>query len=154
IVDALRDGGLDAVTEVAVLGAGGTARAALAAARDLGAQTVTVYARRAEAVDAMRPAAAGVRVVHRPWSQADECGAADLVIATVPKGVADHLRPHWRADSMLFDAIYDPWPTPLAVTAASAGVPIVSGLDLLLFQALRQFRAFTGMEPPVAAMRS
>jgi shikimate dehydrogenase len=54
---------------------------------------------------------------------------------------------------VLFDAIYDPWPTPLAATAAAAGVPIVSGLDLLLFQALLQFRAFTGVEPPVSAMR-
>jgi shikimate dehydrogenase len=153
MVDALRAAGLGAATEVAVLGAGGTARAALAAAHELGATTITVYARRPDAVDAMRPAARGVPVRHRPWTEATRCAEADLVIATVPKGVADDLRPRWRPGTVLFDAIYDPWPTPLAATAAAAGVPIVSGLDLLLFQALLQFRAFTGVEPPVSAMR-
>jgi shikimate dehydrogenase len=154
MVDAVRSVGIGDVRTVAVLGAGGTARAALAAAHDLQAETITVYARRAEAVDAMRGAAAGVPVEHRSWDEASGCGTADLVISTVPKGVADHLRPRWRDGSVLFDAIYDPWPTPLAATAASAGVPIVSGLDLLLFQALRQFQAFTGAKPPVSAMRS
>ena len=37
---------------MAILGAGGTARAAVAAARELGADEVTVYARRPEAVQA------------------------------------------------------------------------------------------------------
>jgi shikimate-5-dehydrogenase len=154
MVDAVRSVGIGAVHSVAVLGAGGTARAALAAAHDLAAESVTVYARRAEAVDAMRSAARGLPVRHRPWDEAVDCGSADLVISTVPKGVTDQLRPDWQPGSVLFDAIYDPWPTPLAATAAAAGVPIVSGLDLLLFQAVRQFRAFTGAEPPVPAMRS
>jgi len=55
---------------------------------------------------------------------------------------------------VLFDAIYDPWPTPLAAAASRAGVPVVSGLDLLLGQALSQFEQFTGVVPaPEAAMR-
>ena len=44
-------------TGSAVLGAGGTARAALAAARDLGAAAVTVYARRPEAIEELAPVA-------------------------------------------------------------------------------------------------
>ena len=56
---------------------------------------------------------------------------------------------------MLFDAIYDPWPTPLAAAAAARGLRVVSGLDLLLAQALRQFEQFTGVVPaPEAAMRA
>ncbi len=54
---------------------------------------------------------------------------------------------------MLFDAVYDPWPTPLAAAAGAAGCRIVSGLDLLLAQAVRQFELFTQAEAPVAAMR-
>ncbi len=154
MVDAVLSLGPEAVTTVAVLGAGGTARAALAAAAELGAAAVTVYARRAEAVEAMRSAAGGVTVVHRPWEQASACAGADLIISTVPKGVADALAPPWRPGSVLFDAIYDPWPTPLAASAAAAGLSIVSGLDLLLFQALRQFEMFTGQRAPAAAMRS
>ncbi|MGH3712447.1 MAG: shikimate dehydrogenase, partial [Micromonosporaceae bacterium] len=44
MADALRTAGLTAARRVSVLGAGGTARAAIAAAAELGATEVTVYA--------------------------------------------------------------------------------------------------------------
>jgi shikimate dehydrogenase len=59
----------------------------------------------------------------------------------------------WRPSGVLFDAVYDPWPTPLARSAAAAGLRVVSGLDLLLAQAVRQFELFTGVAAPVGAMR-
>jgi shikimate dehydrogenase len=143
---------------VAVLGAGGTARAAVAAAADLGAG-VTVYARRvAVAAAALGPVAAALGVVLRTvgWADAALCTDADVVISTVPKGVADDLVAviRWRPSVVLFDAIYDPWPTPLAASAADAGCPIVSGLDLLLTQAVHQFVLFTGRPAPVEPMRA
>jgi len=152
MVDALTAAGVPAAQRVAVLGAGGTARAALAAAARLGA-AVTVYARRAEAVDELRPVAeqVGTALTGARWAAAEGCGDADVVVSTVPKGVADDLaaRIAWRPGTVLFDALYDPWPTPLAVAAAAAGCPVVSGLDLLLAQAVRQFELFTGVLPPV-----
>jgi shikimate dehydrogenase len=143
------------VDSVAVLGAGGTARAALAAAQHLGAARVTVYSRRPEAADALRPVAEqlGLRLSHADFARAGECAGADLVISTVPKGVADELTVPWRPETVLFDALYDPWPTPLASAAQAAGCPIVSGLDLLLTQALRQFTLFTGLPAPAEQMR-
>jgi shikimate dehydrogenase len=154
MVDALRAAGIVKAEKVNVLGAGGTGRAALAAARDLGATSVTVYARRPEAVDAMRPTAeeVGIDVTHAPWDAAGACGDADLIVSTVPKGIADALRPRWRAGAVLFDVVYDPWPTPLAASAAGGGAAIVSGLDLLLHQAVRQFEMFTGVTGPVEPM--
>jgi shikimate dehydrogenase len=156
MVDALRAVGLSTVDNVAILGAGGTARAALAAAQHLGAARVTVYARRPAAVDALRPVAEhlGLRLFHADFAQAGEAARADLVIATVPKGVADGLTVSWRPETVLFDALYDPWPTPLARSAQAAGCPIVSGLDLLLAQALRQFTLFTGLAAPAGPMRA
>lgn len=143
---------------VAVLGAGGTARAALAAARDLGASSVTVYARRPAAVAALEPVAAalGLRLPYGDWVQAAAAGRADVVISTVPKGAADPLAPAiaWGPSTVLLDALYDPWPTPLAASATAAGCRVVSGLDLLLAQAVRQFTLFTGVPAPVAAMRA
>jgi shikimate dehydrogenase len=157
MVDALRWAGLDRAEQVSVLGAGGTARAALAAAASLGAELVTVYARRAEAIAELAPVAeaVGVAVLGADWSRARDAGEADLVITTVPKGVADPLAGmvRWRPGSILFDAVYDPWPTPVAADASAAGCRVISGLDLLLAQAVHQFELFTGAAAPVAAMR-
>ena len=160
MVDALRGVGIAAVERMAILGAGGTARAALAAAADLGAGWVTVYARRAEAIAELSEVAdaLGLELTGADWADAAGATAADVVVSTVPTGVADPLAEsgdlRWRPDGVLFDALYRPWPTPLASTALAQGVPVVSGLDLLLAQAVRQFELFTGVVPaPVDAMR-
>ena len=159
IVRVLRDAGLAAGPRVTVLGGGGTARAALAAAAELGATEVTVVTRRPAVRDELAPAAEalGVRIVGAAWADAARTLDADAVISTVPKGAADHLAAEavWRPGTVLFDALYDPWPTPLAGSAAASGLPVISGLDLLLAQALSQFEQFTGVLPaPEAAMRT
>ena len=158
MVDALRGAGVAMAAHVAVLGAGGTARAAIAAARELDAAAVTVYARRREAIAELASVAAalGVRVVGADWADAALAGDADVVVSTVPSGVADPLAAtmRWRRDGVLFDALYHPWPTPLAAAAAAAGARVVSGLDLLLAQAIRQFELFTGVPAPAEAMRT
>jgi shikimate dehydrogenase len=152
-------GDVPAGGHLVVLGAGGTARAALGAAARLRAGQVSVVARRAEALTELDPVAAalGVAVTHLLWpAAADTLAAADVVISTVPKGVADPLAGlvAWRPGTVLLDALYDPWPTPLADAAAAAGARVVSGLDLLLAQAVDQFQLFTGVAAPVAAMRA
>ncbi|TDC35696.1 shikimate dehydrogenase [Micromonospora sp. KC213] len=156
MVEVLTSAGVSAGGTVTVLGAGGTARAALAAAARLGAAGVTVVARRAAAVDELRPVAdaLGVSLTGAGWDTAATHATADVVVSTVPKGVADPLahQVRWRAGTVLFDALYDPWPTPLAAAASAAGCRVVSGLDLLLAQAVGQFEQFTGIAAPRAAM--
>jgi shikimate-5-dehydrogenase len=156
MVAALREAGVNRVESVAILGAGGTSRAAVAAAHELGADDIHVYARRVAAFDDLADIAdrLGSSVTYGGWADAGGCADADLVISTVPRGIADALRPSWREGCVVFDAVYDPWPTPLAAGAAGAGCAIVSGLDLLLHQAARQFDLFTGVEAPIDAMRS
>ena len=156
MVDALRTVGVTRAGGADVLGAGGTARAALAAARELGADAVTVYARRPAAVEELRPVAEhlGLRLTGADLASAAGSVGADLVFSTVPKGVADDLALSWRPGQVLFDALYEPWPTPLAARPAAAGVRNVTGLDLLLAQAVRQFELFTGRPSPVDAMRT
>lgn len=156
IMDALAEIGMHEADEVAVLGAGGSARGALAAAHALGASTVRVYARRREAVAELEPVAAalGLRLRAGSWDEAVHVGDADLVIATVPKGATDDLRPIWKPGAVLFDILYDPWPTALAAAAELQGVRVLDGLALLLAQAVRQWTQFTGLdEAPVTAMR-
>ncbi len=155
MVDALAAVGLSTVERVAILGAGGTARAALAAASALGATEVTLFARRPAARDELWPVAEhlGLPLAYRDFADAAASAEADLVISAVPSGAADRLAVPWRAGTVLFDALYHPWPTPLAASAVAAGCRIVSGLDLLLAQAAHQFVLFTGVPAPVDAMR-
>ncbi|MEH1169949.1 shikimate dehydrogenase [Micromonospora sp. CPCC 205539] len=157
MVQVLTDAGVAAGGSMTVLGAGGTARAALAAAARLGCSSVTVVARRAEAIRELRPVAdaLGVLLTAADWSGAAERMDVDVVVATVPKGVADPLAQAvtWRPGTVYFDALYDPWPTPLGASALAAGLRVVSGLDLLLAQAVGQFELFTGVAAPVEAMR-
>ncbi|GAA0372044.1 shikimate dehydrogenase [Micromonospora gifhornensis] len=158
MVEVLTEAGVGTGATVTVLGAGGTARAALAAAARLQAAGVTVIARRPAAVAELTPVAysLGLALTAAPWSEAATSANADVLISTVPKGAADGLADTvaWRPTTVLFDAIYDPWPTPLAASAAAAGCRIVSGLDLLLAQAIGQFEQFTGVPAPRAAMSS
>jgi shikimate dehydrogenase len=168
MVQVLREAGLGAGTgrhaakvdppRITVLGGGGTARAALGAAAQLGAERVTVVTRRPEAREVLDPVAVALGITLDPvtWAGAPGAFDADAIIATVPKGAADELadRVTWRPGSVFFDALYDPWPTPLAASAAKHDVPVLSGLDLLLAQALSQFEQFTGLpSAPEEAMR-
>jgi shikimate dehydrogenase len=156
MVRALLEAGVARTPRLAVLGGGGTARAAIAAAASLSAD-VTLYTRRFSSFAELQPVASALDVglEHRPWSSLPECAAFPVVISTVPKGAADPLAvADWSGRPVVFDAIYDPWPTPLAAAAQAAGCAIVSGLDLLLWQAVDQFELFTSTKAPVAAMRS
>lgn len=140
---------------VAILGAGGTARAALGAAAQLKVKRVVLFARRpSEAAAELEPVAQALRLslLCHAWSEIARAAQHDVVISTVPKGAPEDLA--WRPGAVVFDVVYDPWPTAFAASAEKAGCRIVSGLDLLLAQALGQFKLFTGVEPPVEAMRA
>jgi shikimate dehydrogenase len=77
----------------------------------------------------------------------------DVVVSTVPADAQDADLVARCADvPVVFDVIYDPWPTPLA--AAAGGRVLVSGLDLLVHQAVLQFELFTGLAGPLDAMRA
>ncbi len=156
MVAALRDAGVQRPRSIAILGAGGTARAALGAAASLGVRRVVLFARRPEVAAELDPVAekVGVSLTFTSWNGAARCAMHDVVISTVPKGVADDLSVAWRPETVVFDVVYDPWPTPFAEAAQRAGCRVVSGLDLLLAQALDQFELFTGRPAPKEAMRA
>jgi shikimate dehydrogenase len=54
----------------------------------------------------------------------------------------------------VLDVVYAPWPTPFARSALAAGCPVVSGLSVLLYQAVAQVELMTGHPGPVEAMRT
>jgi shikimate dehydrogenase len=139
-----------------VLGAGATARSAVAALADRGAPRVTAYVRRPEAADDLRSTAiaCSVDLDVRPWGEARVGLAADVVVSTVPQGAADDLAGSVPSGpGTLLDVVYDPWPTALAHAWADRGGAVASGLDLLLHQAIGQVRLMTGLRPSLAALR-
>jgi shikimate dehydrogenase len=83
-------------------------------------------------------------------------GEADIVVSTVPATAQEpRVLDAVREVPVVFDVVYDPWPTPLAAAAASSGRTLVGGFELLLWQAVDQVRAMTGrFDVPVDAMRS
>lgn len=142
------------VRSALVLGGGATAASIGLAMAELGAGAVTLAVRDASraaataATIAAHPDAPDVEVVLLPDLVAT---AADVVVSTVP--VDAQTAPVVAACAgapVVFEATYHTWPTPLA--AAATGV-VVSGLDLLVHQALLQFEHFTGVPAPLEEMR-
>lgn len=157
IVAALREAGLDRVGHAVVLGAGGTAQAALAALRELGEPEPTVLVRDPTRTADLRAAAGrlGVRPEIRGGLPDVPLPEADLVLSTLPGGAADQLRSRrWGAGTVVLDVVYAPWPTPFAAAGLAAGCRVVSGLAVLLHQAVAQVELMTGRPGPVDAMRA
>jgi shikimate dehydrogenase len=122
---------------------------------DLGARRIRLLARSSDraadaaAAVAAHPAAPTVEVD----TLADGAIEGDVVVATIPAEAQDGALVARCADvPVIFEVVYDPWPTPLA--AAAGDRVLVSGLDLLVHQAVLQFELFTGVPAPLAAMRA
>jgi shikimate dehydrogenase len=163
LVAALREAGVgDAgpTRRAVVLGAGGTAQACIAALRELGVPDVDVLVRSVERAGELRAAADRLGVsptvsaaLTDPTSATDAITGADVVISTLPSGAADVLAGAGPG-TVVLDVVYAPWPTRFAATAAAAGAQVVSGLEMLLHQAVAQVELMTGRPGPVAEMRS
>lgn len=155
IVEAVGHHGVSSIESVEVLGAGATARSALAAAAELGARSALVRARNTQAARDLASVALGWGYAEAEVTgmhDAPKVGERDLTVATLPARAADtlvsSLSTHCGA---LLDVVYEPWPTALA--AAWTGV-VVPGLDMLLYQAAEQIRLMAGVEPDIEAMRA
>ena len=137
-----------------VLGAGGSARAAVWALQEAGCQ-VRIWNRtpgRAQAL-ASRFAAAAVRGAE----------PADFLVNCTSVGLAGQggelKQLPLRADEIamfgcVIDFVYSASETELIRAARSAGRPTVDGLDLLVGQGALSFERFTGLPAPVAHMRA
>ena len=166
-------------TRVAVLGAGGAARAAVAAFTSVGGK-VTVFNRTAERAADL---AARFRSDAAPLDTCDPF-AFDLVINCTPVGMHPDLdatplarvqgsgvgvqesgraaergavheprTPNPEPRPLIFDTIYNPPRTRLLREAEAAGCDTISGVEMFVRQAAAQFTLWTGHPAPLDVFR-
>ncbi|PPK63919.1 shikimate dehydrogenase [Actinokineospora auranticolor] len=159
VVGALRATGFADGVNGVILGAGGTACAALAAFAELGIESATVVvrdpARAVDAVECAEKSALPLEVLRlSDVDLARLAVASSVLVNTVPPAATAPLARELSTTPHLLDVIYHPWPTPLAEAVTAAGGRVATGLDMLLHQAFGQVTHFTGAPAPRAAMRS
>ncbi|MCF6377443.1 shikimate dehydrogenase [Nocardioides KLBMP 9356] len=166
-VAALRERTTTPLASAVVLGGGATATSVGLALVELGVTSIRVAVRdegrAAETLTALRAHPAGPEVTAEPlvggrWSGEPDLPAAgstvDVLVSTIPASAqTTALVERWRDVPVVFEALYDPWPTPLAASARSSGRVLVGGLDLLVHQAALQLELFTGLTAPLDTMR-
>jgi shikimate dehydrogenase len=136
---------------VAVIGAGGAARAVVVALRARGAE-VTVHARRdAQAGDVAATLGAAVGAWPPP------AGSWDVLVNCTPIGSASAreqspLPAGPFTGSLVYDLTYGPGDSRLLRDARAAGCRTLDGLPMLVAQAERQFEWWTGTRPAAGVM--
>ena len=165
IVNALRHAGLEPNPErdePAVIGGGATAISALTALHALGYRRVSVYARSLHKLGDLQAVAErlGVQlstVALAEFPAEQKARRHNPVISTLPARAADDWAPQLAdpADAsdpagasathrpVLLDVAYNPWPSVLASAWEASGGAVVSGLEMLLYQAVEQVLLFT-----------
>jgi len=137
-----------------VLGAGGSARAAVWALLDAGVAEVRVWNRTPERAEALCSEIGG-----RPVSAADP---ADLLVHCTSSGLDDPETTFKQlpieADGVdryrcVVDFVYTDSGTRLAQAAVDKSIPVIDGLELLVGQGALSFERFTGLPAPMDAMR-
>jgi len=138
----------------AVLGAGGAARAVIAALLDAGVPEILLTNRtRVRAEKLKEDFGQRLRVVD--WVQAGNIiDDAALVVNTTSLGMVG--KPELRVpldgirrDSVVTDLVYNPLETRLLQVAEEAGATAVDGLGMLIYQAVPGFERWFGVRPEV-----
>ena len=162
IVNALLHAGLKLNPErdePAVIGGGATAISALTALHKLGYRRASVYARSLHKLGDLQAVAErlGVQlstVALAEFPAEQKARRHNPVISTLPARAADE----WASQlsglkgasathrPVLLDVAYNPWPSVLASAWEANGGTVVSGLEMLLYQAVEQVLLFTGRE--------
>jgi shikimate dehydrogenase len=136
----------------AILGSGGTAPAALAGLAELGVQHISIVARNLDRAAPLLDLGSRLGVDTRWVELGAPLAGIAVVVNTIPADVAARYADTVTRTPVLLDAIYDPWPTPLARAVTAAGGRVISGLQMLLNQAFAQVEQFTGLPAPKEAM--
>jgi len=137
---------------VAVLGAGGAARAAVFGLVAQGVEVFVVNRTHEHAVTLARQAKAK-SLKHELFAKQ----RFDVLINATPCGMTGVKPPMPIAENelnagLVFEMIYSPLETPLLKLAKSRGIPVITGLEMFMQQGARQFEIWTGKPAPESEM--
>ena len=142
---------------VAVVGAGGTGRTAVAALRHYGAR-VAIFNRTADrAIElGLEFGAVATSIEALATHEADVYVNATSVGMSpdVDASIFDAGLPVLRSSALVFDTVYNPIETKLLRQAREAGAKVAGGIEMFVRQAAGQFEAWTNAAAPVEVMRA
>ena len=144
-VRAWRAHGLATPHAATIVGNGATARSIALALAGLGTRELTVVARTPERAASLLELGRSLGMTTRVVELGQPIERSDLVANTIPAAATEpHAAQLAASARVVFDVVYDPWPTPLGRAAQEAGCVALNGLDLLAGQAVDQFFLLTG----------
>jgi 3-dehydroquinate dehydratase / shikimate dehydrogenase len=139
---------------VAIIGAGGVARALVAGLTDAGAE-VTIYNRTGQKAQTL------AQQFGCSWHGLEQLpqSKAKLIVNCTSIGMYPHIDNSpipaevIKPGMVVFDPVYNPAETKLLKLARQAGALTITGQEMFLNQAALQFKMFTHKEPPLSVMR-
>lgn len=151
IVQAVTEARIGLVKHALIIGSGATATSAMVAISVLNpAAHVEVLARNPESRKALL--ALGKKLglkVRRAGGLRAASRVSNLTISTLPAGSLDKQAVKlgkalfWKPKGALLDVAYNPWPSKLAAAWTAKDKRTISGLEMLIWQAVAQIRIFT-----------
>jgi len=150
------DGEIDG-KRVTVIGTGGAARGIVWALKQAGAKVVIL----GRTPDKTQAVAFDLGVEWAPLGPESRLVVeehSDVIVQTTSVGMGpqQHLDPlswyEFSGSELAYDIVYSPRWTPFLTRAKDAGCEVLFGEDMLVGQALGQFRRFTGQDYPLAAL--
>jgi len=136
---------------VAIIGGGGTARAAIGALNSK-ISKVDVLLRSPDRMPGLIRAAPDLAI--RELEMSAPLNGYDLIIQTTPTGVFDeYVKNTEEVTGTLLEALYKPWPTKLSEHFNGLGGKVISGKELLVEQALFQIELFAEKSFDFSSMR-
>ena len=142
--------------KVALLGAGGAARAAAYALNKSGAQVIVYNRTLAKAQVLAKKFGCEARAI----KDIAKIKNSDIIVNATSVGLSPevHATPLDKelitSRHIVFDTVYTPYNTKLLQDAEQRGAKVIHGMEMLLEQAVAQFALYTGKPAPVEQMRN
>jgi len=149
---------LDLTKDVLIVGSGGSARGISYALLKSGfSNKITIAARNEEKAKLIVNSLNSVRPVSSEYSTIENAIKDSkryyLIINTTPVGMKGKTDAtifpdeFFNKNQLIFDIVYNPSKTPMVLSGIKSGAKVIPGYEMLLYQAMEQFRLFTGITP-------